>query len=194
MIRSIEQGRAASLSRVDTFADGIAVARASESLRRILAPLVDQWVEIDDDEIAAAVLNLIEKAKTIAEGSGAAALGGLWKLKSQIQGKKVVVIVSGGNIDVNVLARIIDVGLIRAGRRVRVNIVISDRPGSLAKVTQLIADQGANILQAIHDRNEPSNRLNETEVALTLETRGPSYSRALVEELRRIVIRLELTH
>ena len=194
MIRSIEQGHATTLSKVDTFADGIAVMKASEPLRQILKGLIDDWVEVSEDEIAAAVLTLIEKAKTIAEGSGAAALGGLWKLKPKISGKKVVVIVSGGSIDVNVLARIIDVGLIRAGRRVRVNIVISDRPGSLARVTQLIADQGANILQAIHDRNEPSNQLNETEVALTLETRGPEFSRALIEELRKNVIRLELSH
>ncbi len=194
MVRSIEQGKATALAKIDTFADGIAVMKASEFMRQILAPLVDEWVEVEDDDIAAAVLTLLEKGKTIAEGSGAAALAGLYEIKSQIRGKKVVVIVSGGNIDVNVLARIIDVGLVRAGRRVRVNIVIPDRPGTLAKVTQLIADQGANILQAIHDRNEPSNQLNETEVALTLETRGPEYSRALIEELRKSVIRLELTH
>ncbi len=194
MVRSMEQGQAVTLQRVETFADGIAVMKASDSIRQILAPLIDQWVEVEDDDIAAAVLTLMEKAKTIAEGSAAAALAGLYEIKSQIRGKKVVVIVSGGNIDVNVLARIIDVGLVRAGRRVRVNIVISDRPGSLAKVTQLIADQGANILQAIHDRNEPSNQLNETEVALTLETRGPEFSRKLIEELRKSVIRLELSH
>lgn len=194
MIRSIEKGQATTLEKVDTFADGIAVMKASESMRQILDPLVDEWVEVEDDEIAASVLTLIEKAKIIAEGSGAAALAAVEEIKAEVRGKKVVVIVSGGNIDVNVLARIIDVGLVRAGRRVRVNIVISDRPGSLAKVTQLIADQGANILQAIHDRNEPSNRLNETEVALTLETRGPEYSRSLIEELRQNVIRLELTH
>jgi threonine dehydratase len=194
MIRSIEKGQAITLERTDTFADGIALKKASEEMRQLLAPLIDEWVEVSESAIAAAVLSLMEKAKTICEGSGAAPLAGLEKIRPQLVGKKVVIIVSGGNIDVNVLSRIIDVGLIRAGRRVRVNVVVSDRPGSLAKLTQLISNQGANILQSIHDRNEPSTQLNEAEVALTLETRGPAHSQGLIEELKSHVIRLELTH
>jgi threonine dehydratase len=194
MIKSIKKGKAIHLDAVSTFADGIAVAHASEKIRRILAPLVDEWVEVDDDAIAISVLTLLEKAKIMSEGSGALPLAALYSLRKKIQGKKVVLVVSGGNIDVNVLARIIDLGLIRAGRRVRVNVLVSDRPGSLAQLTALIAAQGANVLQAIHDRDEPSTRLDQTEVALTLETQGPEHSADLIEKLREHVIRLELAH
>jgi threonine dehydratase len=158
----------------------------------LLKSRIDSCVEVDDEAIAAAVLTLIEKAKIISEGAGAIALAALEKIKNEIRGKKVVVVISGGNIDVNVLARIIDRGMIRAGRRVRVNVVISDRPGSLAHLTELIASQGANILQAIHDRSEPATTIDQTDVALTLETRGPDHSKAVIEALEKHAIRLEL--
>ncbi len=194
MIQSVKEGHGVTLQKVDTFADGIAVLKASEVMRKILTPLVDDWVGVEENAIAAAILTLLEKAKTVAEGSGAVSLAGLELVQNQVKGKKVVLIISGGNIDVNVLSRVIDVGLIRAGRRVRVNVLIADRPGSLAKLTDLIANQGANILQAIHDRNDPSAQLNQTEVDLTLETRGPDHSKELIEELKKNVIRLELLH
>jgi threonine dehydratase len=104
------------------------------------------------------------------------------------------VIVSGGNIDVNVLSRIIDRGLIRAGRRLRVNVWLTDRPGSLARLTDLLARQGANILQAIHDRSAPSVTIDQTEVELTLETRGQEHSDEVVRVLKDQVQRLELLH
>lgn len=194
MIESIEQGKAIRLKKVDTFADGIALIQSSEIMRQILEPVIDEWIKVDDEAIAAAILTLIEKGKTIAEGSAAIALAALEQIKSKIQGKKVVVIVSGGNIDVNVLSRILDLGLIRAGRRVRVNVWLSDRPGSLAHLTDLIAKQGANILQAIHDRSEPSIKIGQTEVALTLETRSLEHSNLVIETLTQNVLRLELTH
>jgi threonine dehydratase len=194
MLRSIQKGKAVVLDHVDTFADGIAVSRASEAMLRILAPKLDRTLEADDEAMAAAVLTLLEKAKIIVEGSGALPLAVLDQLGPRIRGKKVVVVISGGNIDVNVLSRIIDRGLIRAGRRVRVNVLMSDRPGSLARLTELIARQGANIIQAIHDRNEPGTRIDQTEVALTLETRGPQHSQAVIQALRANVERVELVH
>jgi threonine dehydratase len=194
MVQAIKKGKAVVLDQVDTFADGIAVSRASEPMRRILAPNLDSVLEADDEAIAAAVLMLLEKAKIIVEGSGALPLAVLEQIRKQIRGKKVVVIISGGNIDVNVLSRIIDRGLIRAGRRVRVNVLMSDRPGSLARLTELIAKQGANIIQAIHDRNEPGTKIDQTEVALTLETKGPQHSEALIQALRDNVERVELVH
>ena len=136
----------------------------------------------------------MEKAKIVAEGAAALPLAVLEQMKGRLRGKKVVLIVSGGNIDVNVLARIIDRGLIRAGRRVRVNVFISDRPGSLNRLTALIAEQGANVLQAIHDRNSPTAGISETTVELTLETRGPKYSDELIKALRSQVARLEVLH
>lgn len=194
MVQSIRKGHALKLPHLDTFADGIAVREASETMRKFLKPLVDHWVTEDDESIARAVLTLMEKAKVIAEGSGALPLAALDRIRSKIRRKKVVLIVSGGNIDVNLLSRIIDRGLIRAGRRVRVNVLVSDRPGSLARLTDLIARQGANVLQAIHDRSEPSTTIDQTEVALTLETRGPEHSRELMKALREHVMRLELAH
>lgn len=194
MIRSIRRGKAVTLESVSTFADGIAIKTASEKVRRLLAPCLDQLVEADDEAIATAVLTMLEKAKVITEGSGAVPLAALEKLHKSLRGKKVVLIVSGGNIDVNLLSRIIDRGLIRAGRRLRVNVWISDRPGSLARLTDLIATQGANVLQTIHDRNEPSTQIDQTEVALTLETRGPEHSDALIRALEKCTVRVELAH
>jgi len=192
MIQSVRKGKAIVLDSVNTFADGIAVMRASEKIRKILTGKVDYWLEVEEDEMAIAVLTLLEKAKIMTEGSCAAPLAALDQIKNKIQGKKVVLIISGGNIDVNLLSRVIDRGLIRTGRRIRLNVLISDRPGSLAQLTDLIAKQGANILQAIHDRNEPSTQLGETGVALTLETRGPEHSAQLLKALKENVLRLDL--
>ncbi len=194
MALSLKKGRAVKLDRVDTFADGVAISQASESLRKMLVHQLTGFVLADDEEIAASVLTLLEKAKTVAEGSGALPLAALEKIKGKLSGKKVVLIISGGNIDVNVLSRIIDRGLIRAGRRVRVNAHISDRPGSLARLTDLIAREGANVIQAIHDRSEPSTMIDQTDVALTLETRGPEHSAKLIRALRNHAIRLDFAH
>lgn len=194
MCRSVKAGKTMEVDHVHTFADGIAIKRASEVMRKLLTPLVHDWVEVDDEAIASAVFTLMEKAKVVAEGSAAITLAALESFKTQVQGKRVVLIVSGGNIDVNLLSRIIDLGMIKSGRRVRVNVLISDKPGSLARLTSLIAQQGANVIQAIHDRNEPSTRIDQTEVALTLETKGSDHSRMLIDELSKQVIRLELAH
>lgn len=194
MAHSLREGRLVTEGNPDTFADGIAIRHASAAMFRLLKDRLDSMVEVDDEEIANSVLTLLEKAKIITEGAGALPLAAAEKIRSRIKGKKVVLVVSGGNIDVNLLSRIIDRGLIRAGRRVRVNVLISDRPGSLARLTDLIAREGANILQAIHDRSEPSTHIDQTDVALTLETRGPEHSRALIRALRQHVIRLELAH
>lgn len=192
MFKSLLHGKAESINHVQTFADGIAVGKTSETIFNILRTKIDGCLETDDEAIAAAILTLIEKAKIIAEGAGALPLAVLEKIGTEIRSKNVVLIISGGNIDVNVLSRIIDRGLIRTGRKIRVNVVVSDRPGSLARLTDLIAQQGANILQAIHDRSEPSTTIDQTDVALTLETRGPEHSKALIRALSDHVIRLEL--
>lgn len=195
MVRSMKAGKPVMLDRVETFADGIAVGKTSERMFHLLeSPHLDGLLEADDEAIAAAVLMLMEKAKVITEGAGALPLAAVEKIRSKVRRKKVVLIVSGGNIDVNLLSRIIDRGLIKAGRRVRVNVLLSDRPGSLARLTDLIASQGANILQAIHDRSEPGTKIDQSDVALTLETRGPEHSEALIRALRDHVLRLELIH
>lgn len=194
LVQSIRKGRAIRLERVDTFADGIAVLEASEAMRKILAPRLDRTLVADDEAIAGAVLTLMEKAKVVAEGAAAVALAALDQVRARLRRRKVVVVVSGGNIDVNVLSRIIDRGLIRAGRRLRLNVLISDRPGSLARLTSLIAREGASVIQAIHDRSEPTTLIDQTDVALTLETRGPDHSRAVIAALKEHVLRVELAH
>jgi threonine dehydratase len=192
MVESIQRGAVVRSEKVNTFADGIAVQEASEEMRKVLAKNVDEFYTADDEEIAGAVLTLMEKAKIVSEGSGAVPLAILEEIKSQVKGKKVVLIVSGGNIDVNLTARIIDRGLIRAGRRLRINVLISDRPGSLSILTALIAKEGANILQAVHDRDEPSVRIDQTAVALTLETKGHEHCNKVIRALEKTVDRINV--
>ena len=194
MARSFKSGRAQSTPHVNTFADGIAVSKASSEMLKILKKRIDKICVADDESIVAAVLTLIEKAKTVVEGAGALPLAVLEQLRSQVRRKNVVIIVTGGNIDVNLLSRILDRGLIRAGRRLRINVLISDRPGSLKRLTEFLASQEVNILQAIHDRSEPFTTIDQTEVALTLETKGASHSREVVRALKAHVLRLELMH
>ena len=192
MERSILKRSAVTLDSVHTFADGIKVLKASEHLRDLLQDRIEGVLLADDEAMAMAVLTLAEKAKIIAEGAGALPLAVLEQVRAQLKGKNVVLVVSGGNIDVNVLNRILDRGLVRSGRRIRLNVWIEDRPGSLAHLTALLANEEANILQAIHDRGQPSTLMDQTEVELTLETRGHEHSQKLITALRGHVIKLEI--
>ena len=195
MTNALRSGRSAKkASTVSTFADGIAVGKASDPMRRLLASVVSDTHLADDEEIAEAVLMLMEKAKIVAEGAGALPVAILEKIKKSIRGKKVVLVIGGGNIDFNLLSRIIDQGMIQSGRRLRVNVRISDRPGSLNRLTELLAREGVNILQAIHDRNEPTTQIDETEVHLTLETKGRSHSRTTVQTLRKHCVSVDVIH
>lgn len=194
LVTSIRRRRVIEGLPARTFADGIATSRPSQNIVRILTQSLNRVVTVDDEEIASAVLTLAEKAKVISEGAGAVPLAALDRLHSSLKGKKVVLVVSGGNIDVNLLGRIIDRGLIRAGRRLRVNVVISDRIGSLSRLTALLAGEGANVIQAIHDRSAPSTRIDQTDVELTLETKGPQHSALVIAALKSHVMRLELAN
>jgi threonine dehydratase len=194
MAMSLRKGRPVTLDRVETFADGIAVGATRKTTFDILKKSVDRMLVADDEMIAAAILTLAEKAKVVSEGAAAVSVAVLDQLKKELKGKRVAIIVCGGNIDVNVLNRVIDRGLIRKGRRLRVNVLISDRPGSLARLTATIARSGANVIQAIHDRSEPSTTLDRTEVALTLETRGHEHSAEVIQALKRDVLDLHVVH
>lgn len=192
MQMSIKKGRPVKLDRVETFADGIAVGTTRESTFHILRKSLDKVLIADDEAIAAAILTLAEKAKVVSEGAAAVSIAVLDQIRKQIKGKKVVIVIGGGNIDVNVLNRVIDRGLIRKGRRLRINVQISDRPGSLARLTAAIAKAGANVIQAIHDRSEPAITIDRTEVALTLETRGVEHSMEVIKALKGEVISMTL--
>jgi threonine dehydratase len=192
--KSFKTKRAVTLDHVDTFADGIAVRSAKPAMLKILKNVLDDIWLADDEAIASSMLMLMEKAKVVAEASAAISLSVAEQMKHKLKGKKVVIIICGGNVDVNVLGRVIDRGLIKAGRRIRLNVHISDRPGSLSALTGVIAAAGANVVQAIHDRGELSTGLNETGVELTLETRGPEHTKELLKKLRGAVTKLDMLH
>lgn len=184
MVRSIEAHHAVTLERARTFADGISVKKASEPMRVLLEKVVHRWTTVTDGEIATSVVTLLEKAKVLAEGSAAAGLAAIRKLKDEVRGKRVVLLVSGGNMDINLLSRVIDAGLSLSGRRLRLKVLLSDKPGQLAKLTQLLGELGANILQAMHDRGEPSTSLDQVEVLFTLETRGVEHGEDIFKALK----------
>jgi threonine dehydratase len=155
-----------------TLADGIAVRCVSPRTLALAARYLDQIALVDEEEIAEAVLMLLELEKTVAEGAGAAALAAAVQGGLPIEGKRVVLIVSGGNIDVNRLSRIIDRGLVKSGRCMRMRVLIPDVPGSLAALLATTARLDANVLQVHHDRVAARTEPGMTAVELVLETRG----------------------
>lgn len=186
MAQSFLHGKPMALENIKTFADGIAVKKATPKMFEILRPLLHKVETADDDAIFYALLKLIEKAKIISEGAGALPLAVLSQTHEHYRGKKVVLMVSGGNIDVNILGRIIDKGLIHSGRRLRVEVLIPDRPGSLSYLASVVGNEGANILESQHDRNQSTIKIDQTSVTLTLETRGQEHSDQIIQTLKKI--------
>jgi threonine dehydratase len=166
-----------------TIADGIAVRAVGATPFELVKNYVDEIVTVSEREIANAVLLLLEIEKTVAEGAAAVPLAALINKKLSLANKNVGLIVSGGNIDMNLISRIIETGLIQDGRLGRFSIVISDRPGSLARLAQRVADLGANILQISHSRGFGEMAIGETEVELILETAGAEHIRRIYETL-----------
>jgi threonine dehydratase len=164
-------------------ADGIAVRRAGLHTFELVKNYVDRIVTVDEEEIAQAILILLEREKTVAEGAGAAALAALMTGKAALEGKKVAVLVSGGNVDVNLLARIIERGLVRDGRRIRLRVRLQDRPGSLQQLASLVAKHNANIIETFHNRQHFGATLGETAIDMSLETRGRDHSQEVLRAL-----------
>ena len=158
--------------------------RAGARTLPVVAKYVDDIVTVDEEEIANAILLLLEREKTVAEGAGAAALAALVQGSANLHGKKVAVVIGGGNIDVNVLSRIIERGLVKDGRLVRLRVRIPDHPGGLHKLTGEIASVRANIQEVIHNRAFSRVDLGETAVDVTLETRGAEHIDELVQVLQ----------
>jgi threonine dehydratase len=181
--RSLSAHERVTVPPATTIADGIQVRTLGEVTFPILRDLVDRVVNVDDEEIAHAILSLVEQAKIVAEGAGAAALAGLMQVASDFKGQKVAVVVSGGNIDVNLLSRIIERGLLKAGRWVKLRIAVVDRPGALARLTETLAAERANVLEIAHDRITGETSLAEVIVEMTLETRGESHIGEIVAAL-----------
>jgi threonine dehydratase len=184
MKAALEKGAPAKLPAATTIADGIAVRAVGATPFELVKTYVDEIVTVSEGEIANAVLMLLEVEKTVAEGAAAVPLAALLNKKVSFAGKNVGLVISGGNIDMNLISRIIETGLIQDGRLGRFAIVISDRPGSLARLAQRIADLGANILQITHSRGFGEMAIGETEVELILETAGAEHIQRIYDTLR----------
>lgn len=185
MIEALGQGEPVTLPSATTIADGIAVRRAGRLTAPLIRKYVDEIVTVEEEEIARAILLLLEQEKTLAEGAGAAALAALLHGKANLQGKRVAVVVCGGNIDVTLLARIIERGLVKDGRMVRLRIHLPDHPGALMKLCGVIAEHRANIVETNHDRAYYGVNLGDTVIDITMETRGAEH----VEELKTAIER-----
>jgi threonine dehydratase len=166
-----------------TIADGIAVRRAGNQTFPLVRKYVDDVVTVQEEEIANAILLLLEQEKTLAEGAGAAAVAALVNRRVTLSGKKVVALVSGGNIDVTLLARIIERGMVKDGRLVRLRIHLPDYPGALHGLTGILAGHRANIVETDYDRAYHGVNLGETTIEITMETRGPEHIAELLVAL-----------
>jgi threonine dehydratase len=191
-LRAREAGALVTIPPAETIADGIAVRRIGENTFPLLETYVDELVVVDEEEIAAAVLLLLEREKTVAEPAAASTVAAaVYGTIRGLAGKNVVMLLSGGNVDVTLLSRIIDRGLLKDGRMVQLNVRVHDRPGALASLTAALADSGANIVSLEHRRGHGSVWVTEAEIALMLETRGRAHVAELVERLTAEGYRVE---
>jgi threonine dehydratase len=194
---ALSQGKPVTLPSAVTIADGIAVRRVGVRTLPLIQKYVDDIVTVEEEEIANAVLLLLEREKILAEGAGAAALAALVNRRIPMirdsrtgdstargkTGKKVVAIVSGGNIDVTLLARIIERGLVKDGRLVRLRVHLPDYPGALHRLTGILAEHRANIVETSYDRAYHNVNLGDTAIDITMETRGPDHIAELISAL-----------
>jgi threonine dehydratase len=172
MLAARSAGHPVTVEPATTIADGIAVRRAGDVTLPVVEQYVDEIVTVDEDEIASAILVLLEREKTLAEGAGAAALAALLQKKTSLTDAHAAVMVCGGNIDVTLLSRIIERGLVQDGRLIRLRIHLLDKPGALADLTRLIASYRANIVDTLHNRAYYGVNLGDTVIDITMETRG----------------------
>ena len=183
MKAAVAEGKPVTIPAAATIADGIAVRRAGDRTLPLVQKYVDQIVTVDEEEIANAILLLLEREKTMAEGAGAAAIAAIVNHKIEMSGKKIAVLVCGGNIDVTLLSRIIERGLVKDGRLVRLRVHLPDYPGALHRLTGILADHRANIVETSYDRTYYGVNLGETAIDITMETRGPEQIAELLAAL-----------
>lgn len=175
MARSLQEGHITHLSNVSTIADGIAVKEPGINTFEMVNKYVDEVVTVSDDEIAAAILMLLETQKVVSEGAGAVSVAAAMFNKVPIKGKKTVCLVSGGNIDVNTLNRVINRGLAKSGRRYTFIIDLDDKPGQLSGVCNVIGQEGGNIISVTHERINASSEINGCTIRMEVETRDTSH-------------------
>jgi len=182
LARSIEAKNIVATESVKTIADGIAVKRVGDLCFPLIQQLVDQVVTVDDDHMARAILSLLERERMLAEAAGAAPLAALMERRFRVSGK-VVAVVSGGNLDVNLLSRIIGKGLALQNRYARIQVVLHDVPGSLMNLSRIVANERVNIIHIEHDRMSTAVPINHTISTLYLELRGREHLESLLQKL-----------
>jgi threonine dehydratase len=190
MKAAVSAGKPVTLDSAKTIADGIAVRRAGERTFPLVQKYVDDIVTVEEEEIANAILLLLEREKTLAEGAGAAAIAAVLNHKLPVQKQRTAVLVCGGNIDVTLLSRIIERGLVKDGRLVRLRVHLPDYPGALHRLTGILADHRANIVETAYDRAYHGVTLGDTAIDITMETRGPDH----ITELLRALLSAGYTH
>jgi len=180
---AVAEGKPVTINAASTIADGIAVRRSGDRTLPLVQKYVDDIVTVEEEEIANAILLLLEREKTLAEGAGAAAIAALVNRKLSFIEKKVAVLVCGGNIDVTLLSRIIERGLVKDGRLVRLRVHLGDFPGALHRLTGILTQHRANIVETDYDRAYHGVNLGETAIEITMETRGPDHIAEIISAL-----------
>jgi threonine dehydratase len=184
--QSLEKGEVVEREGVETIADGIATRKVGTETFEIIRERVDEVVTVSDSEIAVALTKLLERSKTLVEGAGAVPLAAVLFETFDYDDEEVIVpALCGGNIDLNVLTTVIMRGLIETGRYLRLKTVLKDRPGSLERLVEVISEQQANIYAIEHDRASRDIAMNDAEVELDLETKGPEHVDELIDALKR---------
>ena len=185
MANSVHGHKIQTLSSVSTIADGIAVKEPGTLTFDICSKYVDDIVTVTDDQVSAAILDLIEKQKMIAEGAGAVALAAVTYNKiPNIKGKKVVCLISGGNIDVTILSRVINRGLLMSGRCCTLTVELVDKPGQLVDVSKIIAKSGGNVTGVLHERSNEGSAINGCYLRIQIETRNFEHIQKIKNELK----------
>lgn len=183
MKESLEQNKMIKLENVSTIADGIAVKTPGNLTFELCKQYVDEVVTVSEEEIAAAILTLLEKMKMVAEGAGATSVAAAMFNKIDLENHKCVAVLSGGNIDVNLLSKIIDLGLVKTGRKAVINLNVIDKPGNLSRVIELISQTGANIISVNHNRIQNAILFNQCRVGIIIETNNQDH----IDEVMRIL-------
>ncbi len=184
MFQSLKAHKPETLSWVSTVADGIAVKTPGEMTYDLCSKYVDDVVLVTEDEICAAILRLIEEEKMVAEGAGAVSVAAVMFNKAPVKGKKTICLVSGGNIDVTILNRVISRGLEKDGRLCLLSLDLEDKPGQLSEVSRVIAELGANVVSVYHERSTVRDDINACELRVKIETRNSDHVNQIIERLK----------
>lgn len=184
-LESRRRGEAVTLERARTLADGIAVRRLGELTFPMIERLVDDILTVGEEEIAQAIVSLLEKGKLVVEGAGAVTLAALLYRRPPALRAPVVCVLSGGNIDVQTLSRVVERGMLAEGRFLKIRVELADAPGALAALADQVGSHGANIYRVSHDRRSALVPLGRAEVHLELETKGPEHTNEILEALRQ---------